>query len=1070
MRRLPFMLFLAMSAGSLYGAEAVSPFAGKPCDSYSGYNDEKGKPVPLIWGQAPFADFGSRPVTFNTAGVRKLNPAPPPGIHPRICFGPDDLPEVRKRLKETRCGQEAWKNILCWTEMMKGTYDDTADYAKPDRWNGSFGGLHGRVPLFRLGVPRENGVAYNRHPKAAAIYQGLAAGTATDFPPFYWNTMALEAFRCLIYDDQSGGKTLAKAVITAMKIDQAKRDAERQAAQAKKPDLPLPPPSVPVGGFQFSFCYDFLFNWLAPEQRQAMHDELAATTWSHDNYGTFNTAESSRSNWATFSYWLYHVLAIEGEPGFNDLKVRGMFRGWRNLLTYGWFQSGATFEGEAKNQLGMDGIILFSMRASTYGFDNLSGHPYLQAYARNFLPHSANAMLNGFHKYDLLGGSRAARGGAAPMDSIGLKFMFPEDKVIDWYYRQTMGDDYSGVPDRPDGYFNALLFYAIYAIDFDPANNDPGKLGLGNTFFCGERALMMTRSSWEPTAMQLNLHVRQANGGHAFADRNAIMVAGAGRIWSPNGYANFKTQENSVVCIDGQSQNLSVPGRMVDFRDAPLATFATGDAKYCWDWNWRSLNKNGGYYTAADVKNGTVAIPPGCEPELHTVNDFAYLKLPFAYLNRPMLESGHWILPSGAISPVVRQPNLPVVKAFRTAGLVRGERPYALIVDDIQRDAAPHHYDWTLMLESDIQIARTSFSPNGECDIYLTGADPDRKLPANKDPLPSALPEGSVIPAGQPVLLVRVLNRSLAGKADARPEIVELPNLSDPKKYSKIRRLLIPADSVAPDFKVLLYPFRQGEPVPATAWNAARTKVTLKNGAGTDEISFRPAASGKTDIEIKRGGTVLIEMNREIAPMKDILQEQQAAREREIRQRLANFNVDAIPGRQALPETGGESAPGKVGKAMKFSGAKEGITIPLDLKSLNAATGFTVAFWARPTEPAGLFFSANDVKGLSISIERQNELRINALGQHRWKGNTPMDFGRWHHLAVTSDGKRLTVYADGRPVKSDAIDKPFQFGLTATLGSGFAGLIDDLRLYNRALTDAELENLFNYQMYVQPAR
>ena len=132
------------------------------------------------------------------------------------------------------------------------------------------------------------------------------------------------------------------------------------------------------------------------------------STWSHDNYGTFNTATSSRSNWATFSYWLFEVLAIEGEPGFNDLKVRGMYRGWRNLLTYGWFQSGATFEGEAKNQLGMDGIIPFAMREKTYGFENLCGHPYLRAYATRFLPHSLNPMLDGFIKYDLLGGSRTA--------------------------------------------------------------------------------------------------------------------------------------------------------------------------------------------------------------------------------------------------------------------------------------------------------------------------------------------------------------------------------------------------------------------------------------------------------------------------------------------------------------------------------------------------------------------------------------------------------------------------------------------------------------------------------------
>ena len=143
-RWLAGILLLTVSAGIATAAEPRSPFADKPCDSYSSYNDAVGKPVPLIWGQAPFNDFGSRPVAFDTAGVRKLNPAPPPGVHPRICFGPADLPEVRKRIKETRCGQEEWKNILCWTESMKGLYNDQADYAKPDRWNGSFGGLHGR--------------------------------------------------------------------------------------------------------------------------------------------------------------------------------------------------------------------------------------------------------------------------------------------------------------------------------------------------------------------------------------------------------------------------------------------------------------------------------------------------------------------------------------------------------------------------------------------------------------------------------------------------------------------------------------------------------------------------------------------------------------------------------------------------------------------------------------------------------------------------------------------------------------------------------------------------------------
>jgi len=858
MKILFFTVLITASTLAPLAAMPASPFAGKSCDSYSNYTGDDGKPGVLLWGQAPLNDFGSREVKFDTTGVRKLNPAPAPGVHPRIFFGPGDLPEVRKRVKETKCGQEAWKNILSWTEMMKGNYDDRADYAQPDRWNGSFGGLHGRVPLFRLGIPREKGCAYNHHPKAAEIYNALADGTAREFPAFYWNTMALEAFRCLIDGDTAGAKKLAGVVITALKLDQAKRAADPKA----KGKIP----TQPVGGFQLAFCYDFLFNTLTPAQKKAMHDELAASTWLHDNYGTFNTAESSRSNWATFSYWLFEVLAIEGEPGFNDLKVRGMYRGWRNLLTYGWFQSGATFEGEAKNQLGMDGVILFTMRAGQYGFDSLGGHPYLQAYARSFLPHSANAMLDGFHKYDLLGGSRAGSGGFASTDSIGLKFMFPDDRIIDWYYRQTIKADYSGVPDRPDGYFNALLFFAVYASDFDPANNDPKKLNLGNTFFCGERALMMTRSSWDPTAMQLNMHTRAANGGHAFADRNAIMVAGAGRIWSPNGYSNFQTPENSVVCIDGKTQDLQVPGRAIDFVDAPEATFMVGDAKYCWDWNFKRLDKNRGCYTREDVKAGKIEISKGWEPVTQTTNDFAYTKLPYAYLNRPLFEYGHWIKPNGAISPYVRQVNYPVVKAFRTAGLVRGPHPYALVVDDIRKDDTVHRYDWTLTLEYDIQIAKVEKTGDREMDILLTGSDPGQKQANPKAPVPAELSAGATIPEGQPVLLVRVLNRTLgAGAAGAAPQIVGLPNLSQPKKYASIRRLVIPTDSVSPDFKVLLYPFHQGEPVPKTAWNSEHTMLTVENGASVDRVAFTPSVSGKTDVTIARDGKTIVEVKRPVA-------------------------------------------------------------------------------------------------------------------------------------------------------------------------------------------------------------
>ena len=833
---------------------AASPFADKPCKSYSSYRDEAGKEVELLWGRAPLEDFGSRTVAFDFTGVRQVHPVPAPGVHPRIYFTPDDLPDLRHRLKQTQCGQAAWNNLLCWTEMMKGRYDDKAPYAKNDVWQGGFGGLHGPVPLFRLGVPREKGFAYNHHPAAARNYRALVDGSATSFPDYYWNVFSLEAFRCLIENDEAGAKDLAKAVITAMKLDQAKRAADKKASN---------PPDEPVGRFQLAFVYDFIFNWLTPAQHAAIHDELANSTWHHDNYGTFNTAEGSRSNWATFSYWLFEVLGIEDEPGFNDLKVRGMFRGWRNLFTYGWFQSGATYEGEAKNQLGMDGVIPFAMREKEYGFQNLCGHPYLRAYATKFLPASVIPTLDGFIKYDLLGGAHSR---PMPPDSLGLKYMFPNDKVIDWIFRCAVGEHYENVPDRCDGYRNDLLFFLCYATDFDPANNDPAKLNLPQTFFCGERALLMTRSSWDKDALMINLHTREANGGHPFADRNSIMVAGAGRVWSPPGYASFRTPENSAVVIDGKTQDEHSPGRMVDFADEPLATFAVGDAKYPWDWNLAFVDKTGGgFYTAADVHAGKVKAPKGTgwTLENHSVNDFAFTKLSFAYLNTTLAESSHWILPVGAVRPYFRQPNYPVQRAFRTAGLVRGVKPYALVVDDIQKDSAVHHYDWTLALENDIQIAKVEKHGEHGLDVILTGNDPQQKNPRGKTPLPPNVT--GTIPAGQPMLLVRVLN--VNSTKPVVPTIVELPNLANPKNYSPIRRLLIPADAVSPDFRVLLFAFHQGDALPQTTWNGDRTAVSVEAGGVKDRVEFIPGKSGKTSVAVVRAGKTLVQLDREVTPL-----------------------------------------------------------------------------------------------------------------------------------------------------------------------------------------------------------
>ena len=80
--------------------------------------------------------------------------------------------------------------------------------------------------------------------------------------------------------------------------------------------------------------------------------------------------------------------------------------------------------------------------------------------------------------------------------------------------------------------------------------------------------------------------------------------------------------------------------------------------------------------------------------------------------------------------------------------------------------------------------------------------------------------------------------------------------------------------------------------------------------------------------------------------------------------------------------------------------------------------------------------------------------------------STPLTLNRWHHLAATYDGRDLKVYVDGAVVASKAVnrkrlvgDRPLVIGQRADgLGnSQFVGLLDEVRVYGRALSEAELK-------------
>ncbi len=202
----------------------------------------------------------------------------------------------------------------------------------------------------------------------------------------------------------------------------------------------------------------------------------------------------------------------------------------------------------------------------------------------------------------------------------------------------------------------------------------------------------------------------------------------------------------------------------------------------------------------------------------------------------------------------VRFPHNPVERAFRTVLFARGETPYVLVVDDIQKDTQERLYEWLMQTGPNTEVV--SLVTN---EVVLSDATVKRDA------------DGRVRPAkGDRQLLVRVVGMNEPVRArdyTSRPSlrldtferkdtlVPDAPDkaLSGARSFGLDKRLVIPSRSAAPDFKILLFPHRSGEALPVTTWNADRTDLTVKIGERTDRIGFTVGGDGRTRVTFTRG-------------------------------------------------------------------------------------------------------------------------------------------------------------------------------------------------------------------------
>jgi hypothetical protein len=201
-----------------------------------------------------------------------------------------------------------------------------------------------------------------------------------------------------------------------------------------------------------------------------------------------------------------------------------------------------------------------------------------------------------------------------------------------------------------------------------------------------------------------------------------------------------------------------------------------------------------------------------------------------------------------------------------------------------------------------------------------------------------------------------------------------------------------------------------------------------------------------------------------------------------------NFNEGAgsmLTDRSGLSHTGTISGAawttqGKYGSALTFDGIDDWVTVA-DRNDLDFTTGMTIEAWVFPTalgsgtwrnvvikersggETYNLYANSDtDSPKLYVVRSAAPGVPLDAAGTSQLPLNV------WTHLAATYNGSTVRLYVNGTQVGTRAVAGPLltstgvlRLGGNSVWGEYFAGRIDEVRLYNRALSAAEIQSDLN---------
>ena len=150
-----------------------------------------------------------------------------------------------------------------------------------------------------------------------------------------------------------------------------------------------------------------------------------------------------------------------------------------------------------------------------------------------------------------------------------------------------------------------------------------------------------------------------------------------------------------------------------------------------------------------------------------------------------------------------------------------------------------------------------------------------------------------------------------------------------------------------------------------------------------------------------------------------------------------------------------------VGGALEFDGIDDYVSISSFMST--AESSLSVFAWIKGGMPGQVIFSQKGRSDWLLADTTEGslmtELKFLGMSDVPLYSHAVITDGNWHRVGLVWDGSNRILYVDDVEVVSDTYDKGRLFGklqigagMNLDPGSYWSGLIDDVRIYNRAVT------------------